>query len=223
MSRLTNGRLIAVGDIHGCAAEFADLLDQLELQRHDRLILLGDLVNRGPDSALVLDLARSAGAVSLLGNHELRLLEYLRTRDPARLRPEDRATISALRPMDWDYLAGMRLTHFDDALNVVFVHGGFLPGRDWRLQPAELVTRIQVIDAEGRPAKRADSPGAPPWADRWNGPPFVVYGHTPRPTVYKRKWSLCLDTACVLGGALTAYILPERRLVQVKAKRRYWG
>jgi len=223
VSRLTNGRLIAVGDIHGCAVEFAALLDRLELRRSDRLVLLGDLVNRGPDSALVLDLARSAGAVSLLGNHELRLLEYRRTHDPARLRPEDRATISALRPADWDYLATMPLTHFDEALNVVFVHGGFLPGRDWRHQPAELVTRIQMIDAEGRPAKRADNPEAPPWADLWNGPPFVVYGHTPRPTVYKRKWSLCLDTACVLGGALTAYILPERRLVQVKARRRYWG
>ena len=56
------GRLIAVGDIHGCAAEFAELLDKLALQRGDRLILLGDLVNRGPDTRLVLDLARSTRA-----------------------------------------------------------------------------------------------------------------------------------------------------------------
>ncbi len=220
---MSKGRLIAVGDIHGCAVEFAELLDKLQLQRGDRLVLLGDLVNRGPDSRLVLDLARSARALSLLGNHELRLLRAHRQRDASILRAEDRATVAALRPADWDYLAAMPLTHFDEDLNVVFVHGGFLPGQAWQSQPAEVVTRVQVIDAEGRPRKRAESPGAPLWAEFWAGPPFVVYGHTPRPVVHKLKWSLCLDTACAYGGYLSAYILPERRLVQVKAKRRYWN
>ena len=220
---MTTGRLIAVGDIHGCAAEFAELLDKLALQRGDRLILLGDLVNRGPDTRLVLDLARSTRARCLLGNHELRLLRSRRERDDSLLRAEDRATIDILRPADWDFLAAMPLTHFAEDLNTVFVHGGFLPGIPWQRQPAEVVTRIQVIDAQGQPRKRTESPGSPLWAERWSGPPFVVHGHTPRPTVHKLKWSLCIDTACVFGGSLTAYILPERRLVQVKAKRRYWN
>src|SRR4051812_25086429 len=81
LSHRMNGRLIAIGDIHGCHVEFAELLDQLDLKSDDRLILLGDLVNRGPDSLRVLDLARSHHAISLLGNHELRLLKYYRTRD----------------------------------------------------------------------------------------------------------------------------------------------
>ncbi len=216
------GRLIAVGDIHGCAVEFAELLDKLQLQRGDRLVLLGDLINRGPDSRLVLDLARAARARCLLGNHELRLLRSRRQRDPSILRDEDRATVAALRPADWDFLAAMPLTHFAADLNTVFVHGGFLPSLPWEKQPAEIVTRIQVIDELGQPRKRAEAPDAPLWAERWSGPPFVVYGHTPRPTVHKLKWSLCLDTACVYGGYLSAYILPERRLVQVRAKRRYW-
>ncbi len=220
---MSTGRLIAVGDIHGCAVEFAELLDRLQLQRGDRLILLGDLINRGPDSRLVLDLARSARALCLLGNHELRLLRSRRRGDTSLLRDEDRATIATLRPADWDFLAAMPLTHFEPDLNTVFVHGGFLPDQPWEKQPAEVVTRIQVIDAHGQPRKRAEAPGAPLWAERWGGPPFVVYGHTPRPTIHKLKWSLCLDTACAYGGALTAYILPERRLVQVKARRRYWG
>ena len=114
----------------------------------------------------------------------------------------------------------MPLTHFDKDLNIVFVHGGFLPDEPWQKQPAEVVTRIQVVD-NGKPKKRSDAPDAPLWADVWNGPPFVVYGHTPREEVHKLKWSLCLDTGCVLGGHLTAYVLPERRLVQVKARKRY--
>ena len=69
---------------------------------------------------------------------------------------------------------------------------------------------------------RADAPGAPLWADLWNGPPFVIYGHTPRPEVHKLKWSLGIDTACAMGGHLTAFILPEKRFVQVKARQRYF-
>jgi hypothetical protein len=218
-----NGRLIAVGDIHGCHSEFSELLGQLELKEGDRLVLLGDLVNRGPSSTKVIDLARGAGAVSLLGNHELRLLKFRKTGDRKYIKEHDTETFEALRPEDWAYLEGMPLTFEEPELNTVFVHGGFLPGEPWQRQPPEVVTRIQVIDEDGRPRKRADYPDAPAWADLWGGPPFVVYGHTPRPEVYRLKWSLGIDTGCVLGGHLTAYILPERRILQVKARQRYYA
>ena len=216
------GRIIAIGDIHGCHQEFADLLALLAPAKDDKLILLGDLVNRGPDSCKVIDLAREHRALALLGNHELRLLNYRKTKDPAHLRETDTDTFAKLRPSDWDYIGQMSLTHHVDELNTVFVHAGFLPNAPWQKQPAEVVTRVQSIDKDGRPRKRADAPDAPFWADLWNGPPFVVYGHTPRPEIYKLKWSLGIDTGCVMGTALTAYILPERRIVQVKARRRYY-
>ena len=217
-----NGRLIAIGDIHGCHEEFAELLSLLELKPDDRLILLGDLVNRGPDSHRVIELARAHRAISLLGNHELRLLNYRRTRDLKYIKEHDLETFDQLRPDDWTYLEIMLLTYEEHALNLVLVHGGFLPGQPWQRQPAEVVTRIQVIDRDGQPRKRADAPDAPFWADLWNGPPYVIYGHTPRPEIYKLKWSLGLDTACVMGGHLTAFILPEKRFVQVKARQRYF-
>lgn len=217
-----NGRLIAIGDIHGCHAEFAELLDRLALAKDDRLILLGDLINRGPDSIKVIDLARATNAVSLLGNHELRLLNYRRTKDRDFLKENDQTTFAQLRAEDWAYLESMLLTYEVAELNTVFVHAGFLPGEPWQKQPASVVTRVQVIDREGWPRKRADYPEGPFWADLWNGPPFVVYGHTPRAEIYRLKWSLGLDTACVMGGHLTAYILPEKRFVQVKARRRYY-
>jgi predicted phosphodiesterase len=216
------GRLIAVGDIHGCHHEFSDLLQLLELKGGDRVVLLGDIVNRGPDSTKVIDLARASGCLSLLGNHELRLLKFRKTGDRKYMKEHDLETFDALRPDDWAYLESMPLTYQEADLNTVFVHGGFLPSEPWQKQPAEVVTRIQVVDKEGRARKRADEPDAPPWADLWGGPPFVVYGHTPRPEIYKLKWSIGIDTGCVLGGYLTAYILPERRTVQVKARQRYF-
>jgi predicted phosphodiesterase len=218
-----NGRIIAIGDIHGCYQEFAELLERLALTKDDQLVLLGDLINRGPDSLKVIDLARANRALSLLGNHELRLLNYRKSKDTVFLKEGDPQTLEKLRPEDWTYLEAMVLTHYIEELNTVFVHGGFLPNEPWQKQPASVVTRVQVIDRDGKPRKRAEAPeGSPAWADLWNGPPFVVYGHTPRPEIYKLKWSVGIDTACVMGGFLTAYILPERRFVQVKARKRYY-
>lgn len=217
------GRVIAVGDIHGCAEEFATLIEKLALTRHDRLILLGDLVNRGPDSRGVIALARKHARCALLGNHELRLLNYRRTGDPTHLKKYDRETLDQLSDADWRYLAQMPLTHYVHELETVMVHGGFLPDRPWRGQRARVVARIQVVGPDGEPHKTSDFPDAPHWSDLWEGPPFVVYGHTPRPVPKRLEWSLGIDTGCVRGGALTACILPGRELIQVRSVQACWA
>lgn len=216
------GRLIAIGDIHGCDREFEDLLAKLDLRGADRVILLGDLINRGPDSARVLALARRHAYLSLLGNHELRLLNYRKTGDPTHLKKADYDTLKQLASRDWAYLRTMPLTYHDRVHNLVLVHGGFLPHVPWREQPARIVTRIQNIDRNGNPQKRSDAPDCPHWSTLWRGPPFVVYGHTSRPRVLHLKWSLGIDTACAMGGRLTACILPEMKFVQVKARETYY-
>jgi serine/threonine protein phosphatase 1 len=217
------GRLIAIGDIHGCADEFEELLEQLALRANDRVVLLGDLINRGPDSARVLQLARKHATVALLGNHELRLLNYRKTDDPSHLKKYDYATLEQLNGKSWDYLEAMPLTYQSAEHEVVLVHGGFLPGEPWKKQPARVVTRIQVVDQDGEPRKRSEAPGAPHWSELWKGPPFVIYGHTPRPAIAETKWTLGIDTACVLGGALTAVILPDWKVVQVRARKKYYA
>ncbi len=216
------GRTIAIGDIHGCHQEFTALLQRLEPTSEDTLVLLGDLVNRGPNSRRVLDIAREVKAICLLGNHELRLLEHRRTNGGTKLKETDAATLAVLKKPDWEFFEAMPLTHLVPECQTLFVHGGFLPGIPWARQDADIVTRIQVIDPVGQPAKRADFPNGEIWADLWAGPPFVVYGHTPRPDIYKLKWSAGIDTACVMGGHLTAYVLPDRRFVQVRAQQRYY-
>jgi len=73
------GRTIAVGDIHGCLAALQGLLNQIGPGPTDWLIVLGDVINRGPDSRDVIDrllqLRRECRLTVLLGNHELALLD----------------------------------------------------------------------------------------------------------------------------------------------------
>lgn len=216
------GRLIAIGDIHGCDREFEDLLEKLQPEQHDRIMLLGDLVNRGPNSARVIALARKHAELSLLGNHELRLLNFRKTADPTHLKKSDYDTLKQLSGKDWSYLNDMPLTYHQRSHDIVLVHGGFLPNQPWRQQPARVVTRIQNIDKDGNPRKRSEAPRSPHWSTLWKGPPFVIYGHTSRPHIAELKWSLGIDTSCAMGGSLTACILPEMKIVQVKAREKYY-
>jgi serine/threonine protein phosphatase 1 len=72
------GRTIAIGDIHGCSTALAALLEALQPRADDTLVLLGDYVDRGPDSRgtieMLLALATRCRLVPLLGNHEEMLL-----------------------------------------------------------------------------------------------------------------------------------------------------
>jgi len=214
-------RTIAIGDVHGCADEFEELLIALELEPEDRVIQVGDLVNRGPDSHRVIELAREYEVDAILGNHELRLLTARQKNKPNLLKDYDHATIEQLTTDDWKYLKTMPRFLYDAKIDTVIVHGGFLPDKPWQTQDLDLITTIQVIDKKGRPAKRSDAPDAAPWADSWGGSPFVVYGHTPRANVLERVGSIGIDTGCVYGGHLTAYMIEDHSLIQVRAHETY--
>lgn len=216
-------RTIVIGDVHGCARELELLLAQAQAGTRDRIILLGDLINRGPDSHAVIQIARDHGAASLIGNHELRLLHFRETGDTKSLRPHDLKTIKQLTDDDWEFLIRMRDRIHIRKLDTVLVHGGFHPYQAWQTQPRTLTTYIQTLGVEGQPRRRSDDPNAPSWADFWTGPPYVIYGHTPRSEVYRTPSSLGIDTGCVMGGKLTACILPDRKIIQVPAAKAYFS
>lgn len=214
-------RTIVIGDVHGCADEFEELLLALKIRSQDRVIQAGDLINRGPDSSRVIELARDYKVEAILGNHELRLLRARQLNKPSMLKDYDKSTVEQLSTLDWDYLEALPKFRYEAALDTVIVHGGFLPNEPWQTQSEETMTSLQVINSKGKAAKRSDEPDAPFWADTWCGQPFVVYGHTPRPNTYERPGSIGIDTGCVYGGHLTAYIIEDKSLVQVRAHNTY--
>jgi serine/threonine protein phosphatase 1 len=78
---MTEGRTIAIGDVHACSAALAALVRGIDLTELDTLVFLGDYIDRGPDSRGVLEqvigLAERWSVVPLLGNHEEMLLAAL--------------------------------------------------------------------------------------------------------------------------------------------------
>src|SRR4051812_578872 len=70
-------RTLIIGDVHGCLDELKDLLDVAATEgMPEQIILVGDLVAKGPDSQGVLQFARQRGIRAVLGNHDAKVLTF---------------------------------------------------------------------------------------------------------------------------------------------------
>src|SRR5262245_17086687 len=119
------GRTLIVGDVHGCSWELSALLDRLNFSSGDRIIFVGDLVARGPDSLGGLDIARRTGAVIVRGNHEQKLLDW-RDHD-ASLGRMHAEIARSMRDVDWRLLETSPLWFDLPEHDVRVVHAGLLP------------------------------------------------------------------------------------------------
>jgi bis(5'-nucleosyl)-tetraphosphatase (symmetrical) len=234
-------RRIFVGDVQGCREELERLLEALRFDpAADRLEPVGDLVNRGPDSLGALRLLRTLDAGGVLGNHDLHLL---RCANGTRTVGERDSIQDVLAASDRDELLAWLAARpfvrcWDD---VWLVHAGLHPA--WSdpertlagLDPlvvdarSEFATRVRYCTADGtRPAKDWPAPSSPfaPWyehrlAQRRPEDATLVFGHWARQGLVVRPGLRALDSGCVWGRELTAWIAEEDRIVQVPAARAY--
>src|SRR5277367_5709113 len=120
-------RTIIVGDIHGCIDEFKDLLKKISYdESKDRLILLGDLIDRGPDSVAVVRLAREMDLECVMGNHEHKFVKWFRSQG-SRVDVYDRRDYyDRLDDQDVNYI--MNMPTYIELNNIIIVHAGVKPG-----------------------------------------------------------------------------------------------
>jgi hypothetical protein len=210
------GRTIIVGDIHGCYAELIALLDRLDLRADDRVVAVGDLIVKGEGSREVLDLFMADQRFSsVIGNHDLALLRYWRG-EAVTLKPTQERT---RRELDADktryaaYLAA--LPAMIDLGAHLIVHAGVRPGVPLSEQSIEDLTALRTLGAD--PQSRTGLP----WYALYNGPRTILYGHWPAPAPRRASYAIGLDTGCVYGFQLTAYIIETGEFVQVQARRAY--
>lgn len=225
----------AIGDIHGCAGQLRQLLAEIEKHRAGRprkLVFLGDYIDRGPDSAGVIECLRTIQAsepddvVCLMGNHEEMMLNayHVACERLSLLLNYDELTLVAY------HVPAERLSWLMNGAQQTLL--------SFEIDGPEELPSGVVRWAQGLPTVHEDArrfyvhagfrPGAPvPDPDDhvrlWIGKPFldsdhdfgklVVHGHTPgrsaEPDV--RRYRVNLDTACVSGGALTAGVFMDAR------------
>jgi serine/threonine protein phosphatase 1 len=196
--------LFAIGDVHGQYAKLNQVMEhcrayaEAEAERHVSFVLLGDYVDRGPDSAGILDWLAShpAGVHAIAGNHEDMMLRALEGGDPLMrwlangggetMASYGTADLHAIPHHHIDLIAGLPLT-LDDGLRL-FVHAG-----------------IDINDPEARdPDVLLWTRKHPPEAAAL--PRFIVHGHTPtksgRPDLLRNRVNL--DTGAGWGKRLTA-------------------
>lgn len=191
------GAVHVVGDVHGCLSELRRLVDRLDPTPEDRLVLVGDLVGKGPNGTGVVEFVRAReDALTVRGNTEAAVLA-----DP----PPNLTAYT-------DYLDSLpHAISFDDAL---VTHAGVDPRKPLAEQTPTDLLEVRSIP----PGNGYDGPF---WFEGYEEPPRVFFGHTVFPEPHVGRWAVGLDTGCVYGGTLSAYDGRRERVVSVPAERTY--
>ncbi len=220
-------RTIFIGDIHGCAAEFDHLLEHLQYEPdQDRLLLTGDAFTRGPDPLRVWERIQATQAEMVMGNHDERLLKHLRRIQNGNIEPgnnpDRQRTLDLLQPVAKQLLPWLKaLPLWIEDSNFLLVHAGIHPQ-----DGLQGTSRDEFLTIRTWPPVTEFS--APRWHDVYKPDrPLIIFGHdAPGGLVIKRRkdgtpYVIGLDSGCVYGNQLSAYILEEDRIAQVNSEFRW--
>ncbi len=214
-------KTLVIGDIHGCFNEMVDLIDQAGLTENDRIIALGDLFDRGPDSpAVYLFFKNHPRACSLMGNHERKhLLSYRGLTEPSISQILTRQQFRETYREAIDFMADLPL--FLELPEAILIHGMLEPGIPLDKQSEAIL--VGSLSGEARLKRKSSQP----WYKIHDGAKPVIAGHHDyskegKPVVVDDSVFL-IDTGCCFGKSLSGLLLPDFKLVSVKSRKNYWG
>jgi len=212
-------RTFAIGDIHGCHTALTTLLREIHARREDRIVFLGDYIDRGPDSRSVLDrlvgLGEWCSPIYLRGNHEVMVLK-------ARTNPLDangwrscggfEALVSygaefrndwerSIPARHWKFLE-QTLPYYETEKHV-FVHGCLDPDLEMSEQPEWLLFWENF--RQMKPHKSGKK---------------IICGHTPQHSgiINDAGYAACIDTGAAVGGWLTCLDVNSGKYWQANEK-----
>jgi serine/threonine protein phosphatase 1 len=220
------GRLFAIGDIHGCSTALRTLIEAIDPRPEDSIVILGDFIDCGPDSKGVVEqliaLSSRCRLITLLGNHEEMLLNALDSKSESRywLKLGGKETLKSYSPhsTDLEVIPADHVRFIRGCLNYfetdshIFVHANYdherpmshVSGTRLRWEHLDLI-RLR-----------------PHYSGK-----TVVVGHTPQENGKELDLGFLvgIDTDCCRGGWLTAVRIDTGDLIQVnqigKARRSF--
>jgi hypothetical protein len=211
-----SGRTIVIGDIHGCYDELVTLLEKVALGADDRVVAVGDLVVKGWKNREVLDLfIEDKRFRAVLGNHDRALVRYLRGKKDSLKDSQEKVLAELEEDLERYFLFLQALPPMIDLGSHLVVHAGLRPGVTLSKQKVGDLTELRTLGKD-----RTSRKGVP-WYDVYDGERVVLFGHWPAPEPRRGPRAIGLDTGCVYGNRLTAYIIETEELLSVKARRAY--
>lgn len=215
-------RTIVIADLHGVYDEALELLDKCQVTSNDRVIFLGDLIDRGFKRWQCIELAMQHE--SILGNHEEKHLFY-RDHPNVEMKPDHAKTWHELSDRHLDYFESLPLYIKLPEYNAAVIHAGVLPNIPIEKQSKQTLLHCQNIKP---PNPKSYWPSKAPsdyqfWTNYWKGPERVIFGHTVFNKPLITEWAVGIDTGCVFGHQLTAVILPDWEIVSVPARATYFS
>ncbi len=235
-----HGPFDIIGDVHGCAKELEILLEKLGYIKGEngcgyvhlagrKAVFLGDFCDRGNHNVdvlkIVMEMVKSGNALAVTGNHDVKLLKYLRGKNITVSNGLDK-TIAEIDAESEDFKSEVAafidglVSHyvFDDG-KLVIAHAGIRQEFIGRTSG-----KVRDFCLYGDTTGEVDSDGLHvrlDWAADYRDDALVVYGHLESNAVRQFNNTICIDTGCVFGGKLTALRYPEKEFVSVAALEQY--
>ena len=236
---------VIIGDVHGCWEELVELLTKCGFTvdtefnvlasqpKNTQLIFVGDLADRGPYSDKVLELIAYSQKdinpnwippIVVMGNHDNKLMRYLKG-NPVKVSHGLDMTIKQLNDRSniltkkvYEFLKDLSWIYEDD--DTIVCHGAYKEGIGNKAA-LFLYGETSGKYVDGYP-ERLDN-----WKREYKKNKTVVVGHNvvKEVDIYRGKNAKIynIDTGCVFGGKLTALLLPQHEIVQIKAKEKYYS
>lgn len=207
-------RTIAVGDVHGCSTALSTLIEIISPKRDDRIVMLGDYVDRGIDSKGVLDflidLSMRCSLIPILGNHDEMMLRARNSNAEFEVWKNmggqaaldsyggDSNRLDQIPESHFEFLK--RCISYFETETHFFLHANYKPN-----------LRLDQLDVHMlRWRSLRDEVPGPHCSGK-----IAVVGHTPQPDILDLGHLICLDTGCWKGGWLTALDVESRQVWQV--------
>ncbi|WP_156288896.1 bis(5'-nucleosyl)-tetraphosphatase PrpE [Oceanobacillus salinisoli] len=234
-------KIDVIGDIHGCINELHALFQKLGYDKQSGIyiypegripVFVGDLTDRGPNSIAVIKLVyrmvvQHQKAKYVPGNHCNKLYRFFLGNNVQKKHGLETtvAEYEALPAKEQKSISKQFITLYEEAplyleipeVSAVIAHAGIredLIGRnDKKVKSFVLYGDVTgETHPDGRPVRRD-------WAKNYHGDRWIVYGHTPvkKPRIMNK--TINIDTGCVFGNQLTAFQLPEEKLVAVRSEQ----
>ncbi len=225
---LRGRRLVVIGDVHGCYDELVELMKLCNTNDSNICpIFVGDLVWKGPHSAQVVKLLCQLDSFAVRGNaDEVAMLSWQRYIEREQDLTEKSEWLLELTNHEMQWLFSLPYSIHIPSRDVIIIHAGLVPGLDLQSQRLSDMLHLRDVTFDSKSLTFSGHiryhPNGQPWAQAWNGPQHVYFGHDAKRFYQNYPYATGIDLGCVYGGHLAAVFPDEdNRIVKFKALKEY--